>query len=257
VDLSTLQLNLLFENPPSEINPWSPTTGMGPHSFGMVHFSTSYLHPKKQMMKHPLPTLFLSLFLSLNAIGSDQNVVSEHLNQTLDQAGRKRWDAKAEADRDYRAAVASTFQFANRIDVYLLDFSMGKDEKYKAKEEEAVFRIQPYLHAETKILNTFQVPPKDIPTWCEAVKRLLVSPKEGGQAFCHFPIHGIRIYAEDRLLFETSICWACHNYFFTYDDQANWESITADAKDLKKLLDTFMPVPEAEIQRFHRKKNTR
>ena len=34
-----------------------------------------------------------------------------------------------------------------------------------------------------------------------------------GGAFCHFPVYGLRFYRNDQLLFETSVCWKCSNFY--------------------------------------------
>ncbi len=33
-----------------------------------------------------------------------------------------------------------------------------------------------------------------------------------GGAFCHFPIHGVRVYAGDAIIFYSSFCWKCSNF---------------------------------------------
>jgi hypothetical protein len=147
--------------------------------------------------------------------------------------------------------LATTFQFADRFEVYLLDFSINKDPGYQLKEDEEGFPIRPYSterfgESKTKILKTSKVPAKEIPTWCAAVTRMIASDKEGGATLCHFPIHGLRIYAGAKLLFETSICWRCNNFYFTYEGKSQWEQLTDDDKDLKKLLHEFMPIPESD-----------
>jgi hypothetical protein len=74
-----------------------------------------------------------------------------------------------------------------------------------------------------------------------------VSEKEKvGGALCHLPIHGIRIFSDDALLFETSLCWACNNYYV----ESDWAGLTADAKPLRTLLDEVVPIPEAERARM-------
>jgi hypothetical protein len=60
---------------------------------------------------------------------------------------------------------------------------------------------------------------------------------------CHYPIHGLRIRAGTKLLFETSICWECNNYYFTHDRESRWVSLTDDANELRKLLNELMPIP--------------
>ena len=175
--------------------------------------------------------------------------VAEKIFTILSDASRKRFEATIKADRDFRNAVSKTFAFADRVEVFLLDHSIGKDAAYQPKDGEQTFPIRPY-DKETKILKTRKAPAKDIPKWCAAVTKLITSDKDAGGALCHYPIHGIRIYAHDELLFETSICWHCRNYYFNYDGQSGWEGLNEDAKDLRTLLDEFMPVPEEEMKRF-------
>jgi hypothetical protein len=194
--------------------------------------------------------VFLAILLTSSSLTADAEKTSARVEKILTDASYKRLDAISKADREYRAALATTFQLADRVEVYLLDFSIGKDAAYIPKDDDAVFPIRPYDDKETKIIKTLKVTPKDIPKWCTALGKLLASDKEGGQALCHFPIHGIRIYAGDKLLFETSICWVCSNYYFSYESHASWESLNEDAKDLEMLLTQFMPIPEAEKARF-------
>jgi hypothetical protein len=196
------------------------------------------------MWRAIIAILFPVIFLA-TAAGDD-----ERIEVILSDAGSKRSDAIAKADADYRAAVASTFRFADRIDVFLLDFSMGADGKYKPKEEDESFSIRPYK-ATTKILKSLKVPAKSIPVWCAAMAKALAT--DDGGSLCHYPIHGLRIYAGDELLLETSICWECNNCYFTYDGESQWLGIEKDSGDLKKLLNDFMPIPEAELQRFKSK----
>ena len=201
-----------------------------------------------QMNKASTPRLF-AILLAASAFAADADKTSERIESILSDASGKRYDARAKADREYRAAAATAFKFADRVEVFLLDFSIGDDAARAPKDGDELFPIRPY-DKETKILKATKVPPKDIPKWCAAVTKLITSDKPEGGALCHFPIHGLRIYARDKLLFETSICWHCSNYYFTYDGVSNWLGLTDDAIDIKKLLDDFMPIPDSEQQRF-------
>ncbi len=73
-------------------------------------------------------------------------------------------------------------------------------------------------------------------------------------AFCHAPPYGVRFYKDDKLLFETTICWKCHNFFipeydpesgeikmviFGFDDNAN-------AKKLLNLFQRALPLKSKE-----------
>lgn len=191
----------------------------------------------------------LTILFTASSLAADKDNASQRIDRIISEATTKRWDATTKADREYRAAVATTFRFADRVEVFLIDFSIREDAAYSPKEGDEVFAIRPY-NKETKILKKLKTPPKDIQRWCAAVTKLLTSDKIAGGALCHYPIHGIRIYAGDSLLFETSICWGCSNYYFSYEGQATWESLTEDAKDLRALFGDFMPIPEAEKARF-------
>ncbi len=157
-------------------------------------------------------------------------------------------------DRARRVSVADTFKTADRVEIYLLEFSIGEDTRHAPKKGDEVFPVRPY-GTETKVLNKRTVLTSDVPKWSITAAKLVASDKKAGGAFCHYPIHGIRIYAGDLLLFETSICWVCDNYYFTYDDASRWVGLNEDANDLKALLDQFMPVPETEKARFKAKSN--
>jgi hypothetical protein len=148
-------------------------------------------------------------------------------------------------DLTLRTEIAEKFSLANRIEVFLLDFAMGEDIAYRPKDREETFSIRPY-DRETKILERREVPAEEIRNWCAAIGKTITSEKPSKGAWCHYPIHGIRIHARNELLFETSLCWVCHNYYCERD----WHSLTEDASELEKLLDDWMPIPEQEKIRF-------
>jgi hypothetical protein len=195
-----------------------------------------------------MKAIFALLFSAFSLTGwtaDDDAKVSESISAIRTDAERKRFEAIDKAQRAFRVAVAKTFQFADRVEVFLLDHSIGTDAAYKPKNGEEAFPIRPY-NKETKILKTRKVPAKEIPKWCAAIAKTITTEKGGGGVLCHFPIHGLRIYARNELLFETSICWHCRNYYF----EDEWKGLSEDAKDLRALLDDFMPVPEKEKARF-------
>ena len=58
-------------------------------------------------------------------------------------------------------------------------------------------------------------------------------------AMCHAPVYGLRFYSGDKLLFETTICWKCRNFYVPNedgDDQSHgWFGFRSD-KNSKRLL---------------------
>jgi hypothetical protein len=200
-------------------------------------------------MSQLLPFIMFCAFTLPLCADDGTGKTAERIEAIRSDAMDKRFRANEKIDREYRVALATTFELADRVEVFLLDLAIGRDGAYLPNRDDDVFPILPY-NKETKILKTLQVPPNDVPKWCAAVKKLITSEKLGGGDLCHFPIHGLRIYAHDKLRFETSICWHCGNYTFNYQDNSHFVGLTEDAVDLKKLLDQFMPIPESELQRF-------
>ena len=158
-------------------------------------------------------------------------------------AADKQWRERIKADHEDRVAFAKELTCADRIEVFLLDHSIGRVPSHALQECDAAFPIRPYGRS-TKILKTAAVSAQDIPKWSAAIAKILQSEEDNSQARCHHPIHGIRIYAGDSVLFETSLCWQCNNYYFPYTDHFSWQSLTTDANTLETLLKKFMPIPK-------------
>jgi hypothetical protein len=196
-----------------------------------------------------MKNLLLAILLTGSAFAADAESTDQRIARIMEEAQMKRFDGFLRLNREYRAAVSTTFKLADRVEVYLLDFAAGYDPEYRPKEDEKTFPIRPY-DKETGILKTHKVAAQDVQKWCAAVTKLLVSEKSGVGMNCHFPIHGIRIFSGDTLLFETSLCWKCGNYYFHYRTGASWEGLALNAEDLKALLDRAMPIPESERLRM-------
>jgi len=84
----------------------------------------------------------------------------------------------------------------------------------------------------------------------DVVKLLGEANDQGGGAFCHYPIHGLRLYREEDLIFQTSLCWKCSNYFFEYPDGRGARWVGFYEPSLETFLKKHMPIPKEEIERF-------
>ncbi len=164
-------------------------------------------------------------------------------------ATRKYYKEKSDIQARYRARLAEALKHADGAEILLLSFTPvktipeGEDEKY--------FPILPYdSHAE--ILDRKRIHEEKVVKGRDATVKLLQEKEDlGGGAFCHFPIHGIRLYRGEDLIFQTSLCWECANYYIEYPDDfetASW--VGFDGKPLKEFLMKEMPIPESEINRF-------
>jgi hypothetical protein len=69
----------------------------------------------------------------------------------------------------------------------------------------------------------------------------------GFSAMCHEPAYALRFRQHGKLLFETTICWACHNYTIPVGNLGRFEygfdSKREDAQSLLKLLESHVPLP--------------
>lgn len=73
-------------------------------------------------------------------------------------------------------------------------------------------------------------------------------------AFCHVPPYAIRFYKDDKLVFETTACWKCHNFRFpVYDAESGKVSMelfgfkdNGHSKKLLALLQKHLPIPKPE-----------
>lgn len=68
-------------------------------------------------------------------------------------------------------------------------------------------------------------------------------------AFCHTPVYGMRVYRNDKLLFETTVCWRCHNFYLPEYDPESGElkmiiygfDDNSNARKLRKLFQQALP----------------
>lgn len=162
---------------------------------------------------------------------------------------------KKKIQQRYRQRFADEIiPFVTSAEVFLLSFTLAKD--VPAGKEADYFSIKPYgMDAFTEILKRKKLNQEELKPLKEAVVSLFKEKNDADQAMCHYPIHGIRLFnKEGGVLFETSICWKCSNYYIEYPDDfetATW--VGFQGKPLKKILDQVMPIPQSEIDRFNKK----
>lgn len=199
-----------------------------------------------------LACLFLCLPLVAEELdlpeGIEPNPASPEQTQRL-SAKRKYFKAVEQARGEYRKRLASILDHADSVEIYLLDFSMAK----KEDDEEDVerFSIRPYGET-SKILARKKIEGDGLTAIRKAAADLLATGQEGGGALCHFPIHGIRFLKGENVLYQTSLCWHCSNFFVEYPDDANASWLGIGSKSLMELLFKEMPIPQSEIDRFEK-----
>ena len=184
-----------------------------------------------------IPLLLITLYTCLQCIAQD-DLDSEF------------YDALEKAEAKYRVGKAALIKKADRVVVYLVDFDGISDEDvFGGGDDSETISIAPY-GKRTKILSTKEIGAGDRKRLLETLSKKIAEPEHTGGAFCHFPIHGIRIYAGEDLLHEGTFCWVCGNFAFSYPGGAGWLDTNAQ---LKKIFAEIIPIPQSELDRFHKK----
>ena len=159
-------------------------------------------------------------------------------------ANRKFAKALKVAQADYRERLATIISKADRVQLCLLHPELSQD---KASVQEAErFWVLPYRKF-ARILKTLDLPQEASLRARSSLSALLrVRDDAEGGAWCHEPRYGIRVFAGDRVVFSTSLCWKCQNYFVSYpnDDEgsASWVGLPSSSTmeaEFKRLL----PIP--------------
>lgn len=177
---------------------------------------------------------------------------SKAIEADLAQAAKEQY----RADIAYLAKLAVNLEEADSVTIFLLD-------PRREEVAEAMFPIRPY-GSYTKILASKTFAAKDVKPLLTAVSGLLTDKNgAGGGALCHFPILGIRIYDKlegsltQNLLFETSFCWRCANYYVTlprpdFAETSRWRGIPGSSP-LSEEFQKLMPALQEERDRIEAK----
>lgn len=185
--------------------------------------------------------IFIASFLQANVFAqskSPREVYSERI-----QAART----------EYRVAIAKQIRAAKVVEVFLLKFDDVRKEDV-LNDDETRFPIGPY-QATTSVISQRKLTAEEMKPLLVELADRIAKPDHTGGAFCHFPIHGVRVFAEEHNgdiannlpIYSGSFCWECSNFGFEYPDGAEW----LDTNDkLQKILSKLMPIPDSETKRF-------
>ncbi|MEM9235715.1 MAG: hypothetical protein AAGB14_02990, partial [Verrucomicrobiota bacterium] len=150
----------------------------------------------------------------------------------------------------YRISKARLIKKADRVIIYLVDFDGIKDAEIEVfGDDEDEISVAPY-GGETRVLKSKEVVGEERKTLLAALGDQIAKPDHSGGAFCHYPIHGIRVYSGEEVLHEGTFCWVCSNFSFSYPQGASWLDTTPR---LKEVFTSLLPIPQKELDRFHKK----
>jgi len=160
----------------------------------------------------------------------------------------------------YRVAVAKQIRQAKIVEVVLLRFDDLREADLLEDDEDR-FLVAPYEATTRVISEKTLTSPESKELLLELANQIEKREHEGG-AFCHFPIHGVRVYSDEpsgkpfdsKLVYSGTFCWVCGNFGFTYPDGAEWLDTN---EKLKTIFGTLLPVPKEESERFEKKYPTK
>lgn len=173
--------------------------------------------------------------------------------KAVNEAGQTHLTAMEVVNAAYRKDLAAALAKGTEIEVCLLDFKTEKakvtDYNWEFEQAEDQFPIIPYKHV-SRILQRKKLTAEEIKRLMPSLQATVRAEDASPGAFCHYPIHGIRILDGDSVLFQTSICYMCGNFFLAYplSDGASWVGLSS--KEFEKVMMELMPVPEKEMDRF-------
>jgi hypothetical protein len=135
--------------------------------------------------------------------------------------------------------AGQSYEDVDRIEIFLLAAPAGAEGK-------GTFPVRAY-GSDYPVYGTATITGADAR---KAAELWTYTPKSGGGAMCHEPPYGIRMYAGEKLRFESSICWACSNFYIesfpgTYTFYGFYAE-SQSAKDLLALFDSKLPYPKRE-----------
>jgi len=199
-----------------------------------------------------LPAAFL-LLLAVVLRAADLPIATK-----IEMASNDHKRAIDAADREYRKAFGEALAKAAKIEVFLLDTEMTKVEKagkgdlWLGNLPFDQFPIIPYGKV-SRILKRKSLAADEINLLMPALQSTIAVENTSGGAFCHSPVHGVRVWSDGRIVFQSSFCYHCMNFYFIYPDGgAKWTAIKDD--HLQEVMEVLMPIPQAVKDRFEGRK---
>ncbi len=170
--------------------------------------------------------------LYIKAIPTAENIYNEDME-----------NAKAR----YREAFAERMlKTATKTEVFLLNYDGMKEKNVFAYNEDD-FDIAPYGKV-TSIISKKEISKDEQRELLDAIATQIRKKRLSSGAFCHLPIHGIKVYSNDQVIFSSSFCWECYNFGFSYPSGSRW---TDTSEEMKTVFLRIMPIPQSEIDRFN------
>ncbi|PHQ33082.1 hypothetical protein CEE69_22880 [Rhodopirellula bahusiensis] len=204
----------------------------------------------------------MSIFTCVGVFAQEAAPVDDPFRPAESERGTTEWkpvhpDGDTSIARMMSLVYTDALPAFDRVEICAVSFPKRDpfdEAESKRDASDKTFPVRPYgIHAD--IHARANVTGKD----CEELRtawQSLSFDRLGG-AFCHYPAYGLRFYRDDQILFETSVCWQCQNFYLpSYDEKKGrftygWYGFANDekAKRLLTLLRRHLPHPKLNVDR--------
>jgi hypothetical protein len=156
----------------------------------------------------------------------------------------------------YQEGLAKALLSVDRAEVFLLDFDITNNEE-RSYGLNCGFAVIPGTKFPIYAMGTTADIKEQKRASPDESKRIgiafsaAVQESKLSEDYCHFPIHGLRLYQGSELILETSICWTCHTFVMIYPNCS--DLMKFQSEPLFDILTRIMPIPESETVRFKAK----
>ena len=146
--------------------------------------------------------LALILLVASSAVSAQDKSPDEAYDERIEQARAL-----------YRVAIAKRIRRSKIVEVVLLSFDDLREADLLEDDEDR-FSVAPY-EATTRVISEKTLTSLESNDLLRELANQIEKPENEGGAFCHFPIHGVRVYSDkpsgkpfdSKLVYSSSFCW--------------------------------------------------
>jgi hypothetical protein len=127
----------------------------------------------------------------------------------------------------------------DEVRIYLLQGEEGT-------ESGQTFPIRPYGR-NTEVYGVVTLDEEKIKEFIELWRWMILDLSYENQALCHSPPYGFQLVADGEIVVETSICWACSNFYVSLLGTSAWYGFIPEGSNASSLLNfcnSIMPYPK-------------
>jgi hypothetical protein len=165
----------------------------------------------------------------------------------LDKSDEDYRTAVETAKAAYRKGFAEAITKSSKIEVFLLESFTMRAEKAASDSAWAIrlpddeFPVVPVRHV-ARILKRKVLSADEIKVLIPSLKATISVEANRAGLLCHYPVHGIRAWDGDRIVFQTTISYECREFYMEYPFGES-EFVSLSSAEFAEVLNQLMPIP--------------